>query len=293
VIPAGTARPAFEDARALLSKYGLRAKKSFGQNFLISERVFRAIVDASVGGEDDWIIEIGSGLGTLTARLAERVPEGKVIAVERDPDMITVLRGELGSVENVEIVAADVMQYDLSMVARWRGQPVTVCGNLPYHVASQVMFRICEARAHVAHAVVMIQREMADRLLSPPGEKAYGAMGVMLQTYLDARLIAKVSAGSFVPAPKVESAVVKLTPLPHRGPRFPISDEVHHGNVVHAAFAQRRKTLRNALLARFSDDEVEHGLRWAEIDGKRRGETLSIEEFARLSQGIHPDARAP
>ena len=159
----------FPDARVLLGRYGLQAKKWFGQNFLISDRVFRAIVDATVACDDDWIVEIGAGLGTLTARLAERVPEGKVIALERDPDMVTVLRGELANVENVQIEAADALKYDLRMAARWRGDSIAVCGNLPYHIAAPILFRVIEARASISRAVVMLQKEMADRLLAPPG----------------------------------------------------------------------------------------------------------------------------
>src|SRR5262245_59595334 len=172
----------FPDARVLLGRYGLQAKKRFGQNFLISDRVFRAIVDATVARDDDWIVEIGAGLDTLTARLAERIPEGKVIALERDPDMIAVLRGELGGVDNVEIEACDALRYDLQMAARWRGEPITVCGNLPYHIAAPLLFRVIDARAVVRCAVVMIQKEMADRIVAPPGTKAYGALGVMIRT---------------------------------------------------------------------------------------------------------------
>src|SRR5689334_12062351 len=199
----------FPDARVLLDRYGLRAKKSFGQNFLVAERVFR------------WIVEIGAGLGTLTARLAERVPEGKVIALERDPDMITVLKAELAGVDNVDIEAVDALRYDLRMAARWRGDRVAVCGNLPYHIASPLLFQIVEARAGVRHAVVMIQKEMADRLLAAPGTKEYGALGVMIRTYADVRTVAKVGAGSFAPPPKVDSTVVKLTPLAGGGTRVP------------------------------------------------------------------------
>ncbi|MBA3502750.1 MAG: hypothetical protein H0T65_20480, partial [Deltaproteobacteria bacterium] len=130
---------AFPDARVLLDRYGLRAKKSFGQNFLISDRAFRAIVDATVRTDEDWIVEISAGLGTLTSRIAQRIPEGKLIALERDPDMITVLRAELAGAENVEIQEVDAMRYDLKMVAKWRGEPIAVCGNLPYHIASQLI----------------------------------------------------------------------------------------------------------------------------------------------------------
>src|SRR5690349_3026603 len=153
----------FPDARVLLERYGLRAKKSFGQNFLVSERAFRAIVDATVRSDDDWIVEIGAGLGTLTARLAERVPEGKVIALEHDADMITVLRGELGGVENVDIENVDALRYDLRMAAKWRGDAISVCGNLPYHIAAPLLFRVIDMREVVRHAVVMLQKEMADR----------------------------------------------------------------------------------------------------------------------------------
>jgi 16S rRNA (adenine1518-N6/adenine1519-N6)-dimethyltransferase len=276
----------FPDARALLERYGLRAKKSFGQNFLISERVFRAIVDAAVGADDDWIVEIGAGLGTLTARLAERVPEGKVIALERDPDMIAVLRGELGGVENVAIEPVDALRYDLAMAARWRGDRIVVAGNLPYHIASQILFRVVDARAHVRRAVVMIQKEMADRILAPPGGKDYGALGVMIQTYLDVRPVAKVPPGAFVPAPKVDSSVIRLVPLPGDAPRVPIADPAHYSDVVHAAFGQRRKTLRNALRARWSDDAVAMAFERTGLDGGRRGETLSIPEFATLATAL-------
>ncbi|HEY0480118.1 MAG TPA: 16S rRNA (adenine(1518)-N(6)/adenine(1519)-N(6))-dimethyltransferase RsmA [Kofleriaceae bacterium] len=283
--PHARAEP-FPDARVLLARYGLHAKKQFGQNFLISDRVFRAIVDATVANDDDWIVEIGSGLGTLTARLAERVPEGKVIALERDPDMIAVLRGELGGVENVEIEAADALRYDLGMAARWRGDAIAVCGNLPYHIAAPLLFRVIDARAVIRCAVVMIQKEMADRIVASPGTKAYGALGVMIRTYADVAMVAKVSAGSFVPAPKVDSAVIKLVPLPGAEPRAPLADAAHYSKVVHAAFGQRRKTLRNALRAVYDERGVDEALAATGIDGGRRGETLDIAEFAALAAAL-------
>jgi len=283
----------FPDARVLLGRYQLSAKKGLGQNFLISDRAFRAIVDATVRADDDWIVEIGAGLGTLTARLAERVPEGKIIALERDPDMIAVLRAELAGVDNVEIEPSDALRYDLRMAARWRGDAITVCGNLPYHIAAPLLFRVLEARSVVRCAVVMIQKEMADRIVAPPGGKAYGALGVMIRTYADVRAIAKVSAGSFVPPPKVDSTVIKLVPLPGAGPRVPIADERHYSHVVHAAFGQRRKTLRNALRAAFEDAAVDAALGATGIDGTRRGETLDIAEFGRLAAALPAHAARP
>lgn len=281
----------FPDARTLLDRYGLRAKKSFSQNFLISERVFRAIVDATVHADDDWIVEIGAGLGTLTARLAERVPEGKVIALERDRDMIAVLRAELAGVDNVEIEEVDALRYDFRMAAKWRGDTVTVCGNLPYQIAAPLLFRVIEARADVRFAVMMLQKEMADRLLAKPGGKDYGALGVMIGTYVDVAVVAKVGAGSFLPPPKVDSTVVKLVTLPDAKPRVPIADDKHYSAVVHAAFGQRRKTLRNALRALFDETAVDAALAATSIDGVRRGETLDIPEFARLADALPATAR--
>jgi 16S rRNA (adenine1518-N6/adenine1519-N6)-dimethyltransferase len=282
----------FPDARVLLERYGLRAKKAFSQNFLISDRAFRAIVDATVRTDHDTIVEIGAGLGTLTSRLAERVPEGKVIALERDRDMIAVLRAELAGVDNVEIQEVDALRYDLVMAARANGgDPVIACGNLPYQIAAPLMFRVIDARVAVTHAVFMIQKEMADRIVAPPGGKDYGALGVMIRTYADVATVAKVSAGSFVPPPKVDSTVIKLTPLADAKPRVPITDDKHYSAVVHAAFGQRRKTLRNALRAAFSDDAVDEALTLTKIDGVRRGETLEISEFGALALALPATAR--
>ena len=283
----------FPDARALMRKYGLGAKKSWGQNFLVSERAYRAIVDATVTADEDWVVEFGAGLGTLTMRLAERVPEGKLIAVERDRDMATVLRGELGHLDNVDIAEANALTYDLRMIARWRGEPIKVCGNLPYHIASQILFHVLDAREHVTRAVVMLQKEMADRMVAAPGTKAYGALGVMIATYANVSPVVRVGRGAFVPAPKVESAVVRLDMLPGGQARVPIDDEAHYSAVVHAAFQQRRKTLRNALGARFGSEATAHALAQTGIDGGRRGETLSIEEFARVAAALPVPAEEP
>lgn len=283
----------FPDARVLLARYNLRAKKSFGQNFLISERAFRAIVDATVRADDDWIVEIGAGLGTLTARLAERVPEGKVIALERDPDMIAVLRGELAGVDNVEVEPADALRYDLGMAAKWRGDSIAVCGNLPYHIAAPLLFRILDARTVIRCAVVMIQKEMADRIVAPPGGKDYGALGVMIRTYADVSTVAKVGAGSFVPPPKIDSTVIKIVPLAGGAPRVPIAHPEHYSAVVHAAFGQRRKTLRNALRAVFDEAAVDAALAATAIDGVRRGETLDIAEFGKLAAALPVQVATP
>jgi 16S rRNA (adenine1518-N6/adenine1519-N6)-dimethyltransferase len=278
----------FPDARVLLDRYGLRAKKSFGQNFLISERALRAIADATVSSDEDWIVEIGAGLGTLTARIVERVTAGKVIAIEPDPDMVRVLRAELGDVDNLEIEQADAMRYDLRLAAMAAGGSITVCGNLPYHLASQLIFRVIDARAGIRFAVFMIQKEMADRILAKPATKEYGALGVMVRTYCDVTTVLKVGAGSFVPAPKIDSTVIKIVPLAGGEPRVTITDHVHYSHVVHAAFGQRRKTLRNALRAKWPDAQIDAALATSAIDGGRRGETLDIAEFGRLAAALPP-----
>lgn len=276
----------FPDPRTLLRRHGLSAKKSWGQNFLVAESVYRAMVDAVVRADDDWVVEIGAGLGTLTMRLCQRVPEGKVFAVERDPDMVAVLEAELGHLDNVEVHPQDALRYDLAPLARWRGAPVALCGNLPYQIASPLLFRFLEARQHWTRMVVMLQREMAERIMAPPGTSAYGALGVMLRTWTDVELVVRARASAFVPPPRVDSAVLCFVPLPGGAPRVPIEDPAHYSNVVHAAFGQRRKTLRNALRARFDAGAVDRALAEVGIDGIRRGETLSIEEMGRLAAAL-------
>ncbi len=276
---------AFPDARTLLRKHGLSAKKSWGQNFLVSDRVYRAIVDATVSADTDWVVEIGAGLGTLTMRLAQRVLEGRVFAVERDPDMLRVLEQELGHLEDVDVVAANALTYDFAPIARWHGGPIRVCGNLPYNIASQILFRIVEQRQSIDRAVVMLQREMADRLVASPGTKAYGALTVLIGAYADLRTVVRVKPTAFVPAPKVDSTVLRMDLL--ATPRVDIHDEQRFSDVVHAAFGQRRKTLRNALRARYHD-AAQPALDRAGIDGQRRGETLTIEELAHLANVMEP-----
>ena len=277
-----TTPTAFPDPRVLLKRYGLAAKKSWGQNFLISESVYRAVVDATVREPDDWVVEIGAGLGTLTMRLAQRVPEGKVIAVERDRDMVAVLEAELGHLDNVEVHPANAMTYDLAQVARWRGAPVALCGNLPYQIASQLLFHFIDARQHLTCAVVMLQKEMAERLVAKPGTAEYGALGVLIGAYADIELVARARAGCFAPPPKVDSAVVRITPLaePHVTPE----DEHPFRVLVQSAFGMRRKQMRRVVRTLYSLDaeQADVVLARAGIDGEVRPEVLSVEQFVGL-----------
>ena len=281
------------DARALLAKYGLRAKKSWGQNFLVDERTYRAIVDACALDDQSWVIEIGAGLGTLTARLAERAAH--VIAVERDRDMVAILRAELGERERIEIAEANALTYDYAGVADRAGAAPSVVGNLPYQIASPILFRLLEARAHLSRMVVMLQREMAQRIVAAPSTPEYGALGVMVRMYGEPRLVCRVPPSAFIPQPRVESAVLRVVPFAGGATRAPVGDLERFSRVVHAAFQMRRKTLRNSLAGLASDEQLRAAFAAATpggIDPQRRGETLSVEEFAALTDAIDAAAHA-
>jgi len=274
--------PPFETPATLLRRYGFSAKKSWGQNFLCSERAYRAIVDATIDDPTDWVIEIGAGLGTLTVRLFQRIPEGKLIAVERDQDMLTVLEGELGHFEDLEIMPANALDFDYGGIARWCGEKISVCGNLPYNISSQIIFRLLSFHQSIKRIVVMLQKEMADRIIANPGSKTYGALSVMMQAYGDIRRVINVPNTAFLPPPKVDSAVIRID-LRQENMRMGKANPKSFSKVVHAAFAQRRKTIRNSLQTAFEKQTVLLALEKSMIDGGRRAETLSVEEFSKLT----------
>jgi 16S rRNA (adenine1518-N6/adenine1519-N6)-dimethyltransferase len=289
-----SASPELPKVRELLDKYGLRAKKSWGQNFLTDEAVYRKITEATIRSTEDAVIEIGAGLGTLTARLA--VSARRVVAIERDRDMIAVLRGELGENSRVEIAEANALSFDYGATAQRLGGSVAAVGNLPYQIASQILFRLLDARTSLDRMVVMVQKEMADRIVARPDTEDYGALSVMVQMYGRPKLVCRVGSGAFVPPPRVQSAVVAIEPYDKGAARVTGVDERSFSLVVHAAFNQRRKTLRNALTAGLSgseraDDAAQAksaaravtALERAGIDPGRRGETLSVEEFAEIA----------
>ena len=280
--------PAGAVVRALLDKYGLRAKKSWGQNFLVDDRAYRAIVAAAKVGPGDVAVEIGAGLGTLTARLLGT--GARVIAVERDPDMAEVLRGELGGEPRFELREENALRLDLAALQREVGAPLVVVGNLPYHIASPLLFRFLAARAALRRLVLMFQREVAERLLAKPGAEAYSSMAAQVQMVADVRRVCRVGGGGFLPPPRVDSTVVLVEPLP--ATRVPVRDLRRYAQVVRAAFGQRRKTLRNALGAVFGPAAAAAALAAAGVDPRRRGETLSIPEFARVADAL-PEGALP
>ncbi|BDG10381.1 16S rRNA (adenine(1518)-N(6)/adenine(1519)-N(6))-dimethyltransferase RsmA [Anaeromyxobacter paludicola] len=265
--------------RALLDKYGLRAKKSWGQNFLGDEQILDGIARLAVESPGERVVELGAGLGHLTARLAAH--GGVVVAVERDRDMARVLRGELG--ERVTLLEADAARLDYGALAA--GGRIAVVGNLPYHLTSPILFSLLDQADHVSRAVFLVQAEVAERLAASPGTKDWGLLSVLLQQRATVSLERRVPRGAFLPPPRVESAVVRVG---FGEALVPVDDPAWFRRVVKAGFAQRRKVLSNALAgAGLGAPEVILGaLAEAGVEPRRRGETLSVEEWARLARAL-------
>jgi 16S rRNA (adenine1518-N6/adenine1519-N6)-dimethyltransferase len=275
------------DPRRVLARHGLAAKKSWGQNFLHDRTVLARIAAAAGAGADDVVVEIGAGLGTLTTALARaEPPPRRILAVERDPDMQRVLAAELADDARVEVVAADALAFDYGEVARAAGRPVIVVGNLPYQISSALVLALVDAGAQgsVARAVVMVQREMAQRIVAPPGSRTYGRLTVAVAQHADARILFHVRPGSFHPAPAVTSSVVRLTP--REAPLAAVRDPALFEAVVKQAFATRRKMLRGALGAHFGEPAVTAALTASGIAGTKRAEQLSVADFARLADAL-------
>jgi 16S rRNA (adenine1518-N6/adenine1519-N6)-dimethyltransferase len=268
--------------RALLERYDLRAKKSWGQNFLADEQALEAIARLAVEAPGERVVELGAGLGHLTARLVAR--GARVVAVERDRDMARVLRGELG--DAITLLEADAARLDFAALAAGGTAPrVAVVGNLPYHLTSPILFSLLDQAEHVSRAVFLVQREVAERLAAAPGTKDWGLLSVLLQHRADVTLERRVPARAFVPPPRVESAVLRIR---FRPPALEPRDPQRFRRLVKAGFAQRRKVLENAIgAAGLAPRElVARALASAGVDGRRRGETLSVEEWVRLEREL-------
>ncbi|HSN92717.1 MAG TPA: 16S rRNA (adenine(1518)-N(6)/adenine(1519)-N(6))-dimethyltransferase RsmA [Anaeromyxobacteraceae bacterium] len=272
---------AYPSPRALLAKHGLRAKKSWGQNFLGDEAALDQIARLAVEREGDRVVELGAGLGHLTSRLLAR--GGRVVAVERDRDMVRVLRGELG--DAVEIVEADAARLDYAALAGPPAARIAVVGNLPYHLTSPILFSLLDQAKSISRAVLLVQREVAERLAARPGTKDWGQVSVLLQREADVSIERIVPPGAFVPPPRVESAVVRAA---FRPPLEPVADPARLRRIVKAGFAQRRKTLANALRSArvVGPEPLADALARAGIDGGRRGETLTVAEWAALERAL-------
>lgn len=261
--------------RHILKKFKLRAVKGLGQNFLIDAEIVRQIVAAAEVKADDEILEIGPGIGTLTQGLLEA--GAHVTAIELDKKLPAVLRETLAGYENFRLVEGDVLKINL---AELMPRPFKVVANLPYYITTQILLTLLEKNLPVIKIVTMVQREVAERMTAAPGSKIYGALSVAVQFRSEARVAFEVPPKSFLPPPEVTSAVVVCDV---RKPPFEVNEEFFV-KVVRAAFSQRRKTLLNSLTgAGFSREKILSALERSEIDGTRRAETLSLEEFARLS----------
>ncbi len=258
-------------------------RRALGQHFLRDYTVARAIVAALAPRSTDLVVEVGPGEGVLTAELRRRA--GHLVALEIDRDLAASLRSRL---PGVEIVEADACRWDYGALRRPPGGRVLVVGNLPYSSGTAILMALVDARAAIDEMVVMLQREVAERIAAAPGGRSYGSLSALVQLGCEVRVILHVPPGAFRPPPKVESAVLKLAVLPR--PRVTVGDERHFRAVVRAAFAQRRKTVANALSASLSLPlaRVREVLAEVGIDPGRRAETLDLEEFARLTTRLAP-----
>lgn len=266
-----------EVTRYVLTTFGLRAKKKLGQNFLVGEELVGRIAAQADLTPHDTVLEIGPGIGTLTQALAET--GATVKAVELDTHLIPVLAKTLEGYDNVTVVNADILKTDIKALVG--NKPFALVANLPYYITTPIIFALLEQKLPLTKLVMMVQKEVAERLVAEPGSKDYGSLTIDLQYYMDTKIAIQVPASSFIPAPKVDSAVVVCTPRPKA--LVKVKEEVFFP-VVKAAFSVRRKMLSNALRnIGLSGEQVQEWLTTANIDGKRRGETLTIQEYADLS----------
>lgn len=269
--------------RILLAAHGLRPHKRLGQNFLADSSAVQRILDRSQVGKEDVVVEIGAGLGALTIPLALAVR--RVYAIEKDRRLGDILKERLQEqkISNVDVLEADILNFDLTGLARQADSQLTVFGNLPYNISSQILIRLIDCRRHVSRAVLMFQRELADRLTASPGGKEYGRITAMLAYCAATKRLCRVGAKSFFPSPQVDSEVIEIRFT--AADRHPHHDEARLFRLIAAAFGKRRKTLKNALTASeivIDAHEAVQALERAGIRPDRRAETLSPEEFVAL-----------
>lgn len=271
--------------QAILNEYGLHAKKKLGQNFLTDLNILHGIVDTAEITNDDFVLEIGPGIGSLTEQLARAAK--KVVALEIDSQMVAVLSDTLQPYDNVKVIENDVLKVDLNeLIAAEFGQNATVkvVANLPYYITTPILMQLLRANISWDNIVVMMQREVADRLNAMPGTKEYGVLTLTLQYFAQAQLAMKVAAASFNPAPNVDSAVVKLTPLI---PEIVVDQPERLFGVIKGSFSHRRKSLWNNMLQTYGKDaatkeKITTALESAGISPAIRAERLELAEFTTL-----------
>ncbi len=272
--------------RTLLAAHNLYPKKQMGQNFLSDPSAIQRIIERSGFCAEDTVLEIGAGLGALTIPLSRMVKT--VYAVDKDTALLSILKTQLllHSVSNVTLIEKDVLKLNFQEMADNAGQSLIVSGNLPYNISSQILVRLIDSRHCVRRAILMFQKELAERIMSRPDSKDYGRITAMLRYCADIRSIAKIGANCFYPKPNVDSEVVEIS---FHAPKYPAKDETMLFKVIKAAFGQRRKTLKNALSGselHIPAQEAQAMLEASGIDPNRRAETLEIEEFVRLSDQV-------
>ena len=272
--------------RDLCARYDFSLSKGFGQNFIINPGVCPRIAEASGIGPGWGALEIGPGIGVLTKEIAKRA--GKVVAIEVDKRLPPVLEETLAGFDNVKIILQDVLKADLPalMAEEFAGMPVAVCANLPYYITSPIIMKLLEDRLPVQNITVMVQKEAAERLAAQPGTRESGAVSCAVRYYAEPRVMFTVQAGSFYPAPKVTSAVVRLDIRPT--PAVPVPDERAYFALVRAAFGQRRKTAANAIAAGLGlpRPQVAEALAAAGLDARVRPEQLTLADFAALDAAL-------
>ena len=266
----------------ILNRFKLRADKKLGQNFLIDENVVRQIVEAAELSEADTVLEVGPGIGTLTQGLAES--KAKVVTVELDTRLLPVLATTLEGYDNVRVVHGDILKVNIMEEV---GAPeFKVCANLPYYITTPIIFALLEKRLPMERLVAMVQKEVAERMAAQPGGKDYGALSVAIQYYTEPEIAFIVPPTSFIPAPAVDSAVIVCKR--RAKPPVEVCDEALFFRVVKAAFSLRRKMLSNSLKNMgIKGEQVTKWLELAGVDGKRRAETLSLEDFAKLTNSFN------
>ena len=277
-----------QETIAVLQKYNFAFQKKFGQNFLIDPRVLEKIIKAAEITEDDCVLEIGPGIGTMTQHLA--CAAKKVIAVEIDRALIPILQDTLSGWDNVKIINEDVMKVDLAKLAEEEngGKPLKVVANLPYYITTPIIMGLFENHVPLKSITVMVQKEVADRMQVGPGTKDYGALSLAVQYYAKPYIVANVPPNCFMPRPKVGSAVIRLER--YEEPPVKVKDEKLMFRIIRASFNQRRKTLANGLKNSaeldFTKEEIAAAIAGIGKEPGVRGETLTLEEFARLADEL-------
>lgn len=269
----------------VLQKHKFNFQKKFGQNFLIDTHVLERIMDAAEITKEDCVVEIGPGIGTMTQYLAERA--GEVVAVEIDKNLIPILKETLADYDNVTVINEDILKVDLNQIVQEKngGKPVKVVANLPYYITTPIIMGLFENQVPLKSITIMVQKEVADRMQVGPGTKDYGALSLAVQYYAKPEIVANVPPNCFIPRPNVGSAVIKLTR--YEQPPVMVKDEKFMFSLIRASFNQRRKTLVNGLTnaqnLSVTKEKVAAVLEEMQLSPTVRGEALTLEQFARLS----------